>query len=57
MNQFYNFAEDAMRAAYAIAASTGKRVWRHTVDENGIAVCWFISFEKDAHKALQRLTV
>jgi hypothetical protein len=56
MDQFYSIASEAMKAAYAIAASTHRRVWRHTVDNNSVATCWFISYEKDAQKALQGLT-
>ncbi len=55
MNQIYNRASDALAAAYALAKVTGQRVWRHTAENKYGQARWFISYEKDAHTALQGL--
>ena len=55
MNQIYNRASDALAAAYALAKVTGQRVWRHTAETKYGQARWFISYEKDAHTALQGL--
>ncbi len=57
MNQLYKHASDAMTAAYALAKATGRRVWRHTVEDKYGRVRWLISLDTDAHNSLEELAV
>jgi hypothetical protein len=56
MNTIYDDPNTAMQVAYGIAQQTGKRVWRHAVENKWGVARWIVSFEKDAQIALQGLS-
>ncbi len=53
---YYRTQSEAMTAAYALAASTGKRVWRHMVESKYGVPRWIVSFIECRQTALQELT-
>lgn len=56
MNMIYNDPYIAMQVAWDIAKATGRRVWRHTVENKYRVSRWVVSFNSDAQAALQGLT-
>ena len=57
MNTVYDDPNTAMCVAYSIAQQTGRRVWRHTVENKYGVMRWIVSYEKEAQIALQELAV
>lgn len=56
MNTVYDDPNTAMHVAYGIAQQTGRRVWRHAVENKYGVRCWIVSFNSDAQNALQEFT-
>ncbi|MDQ0121545.1 hypothetical protein J2W17_000482 [Pseudomonas lini] len=55
MNTLFETASEAMSAAYELAKTTGKRVWRHAVESKYGVTRYIISFNKDPQNALGSL--
>lgn len=56
MNTLFNDPVMAMHVAWDIARQTGRRVWRHTVENKYGAMRWLVSFNGDVSVALQEVT-
>ena len=56
MNNVYKSASDAMTAAYELSRATGRRVWRHAVDNKWGVGHWVVSFISTPPAASQELT-
>jgi hypothetical protein len=56
MNEVFATASEAMSAAYELAKATGRRCYRHTVENKSGVIRYIISFEKDPQNALGSFT-
>ncbi|MNL04269.1 hypothetical protein D3C87_1248360 [compost metagenome] len=56
MNTLFDDPNMAMHVAWDIARQTGRRVWRHAVENKYGATRWLVSFNSDASAALQEVT-
>lgn len=55
MDQFYTDGAKATAVAYAISKATGRRVWRHQINNKTGPLLWLVSFEIDPVIALQKV--